>query len=146
MSGINRQAFNSSTFPPILIFFLKDPGPLKSIKCIRAAKQLFMCSDRIMWPPGSKSQYRTVFSRNRLDCGRCSPGILVSKLYFELILRVSRQRVMFTRYRVDSGSTHCLFLQIPGCILPLSYLLFSRFLMCPPAIDRQRDDTSKITR
>ena len=58
MSGINRKAFNSSTFPPILNFFLKDPGPLKSIKRIWAAKQLFVCTDRIMWPPASKIQYR----------------------------------------------------------------------------------------
>ncbi len=29
MSGINRQAFKYSTFPPILIFWLKNPGHLK---------------------------------------------------------------------------------------------------------------------
>jgi hypothetical protein len=34
VSGINRQTFNSSTFPPILKNFLKDPGPLKRIKRI----------------------------------------------------------------------------------------------------------------
>ncbi len=61
--------------------------PLKSIKRIWAAKQLFMCSDRIMWLPGSKIQYRSVFSRYWLDSGRCSPAILVWKLFFELILR-----------------------------------------------------------
>ena len=94
-----------------------------------------MCSDRIMWPPGSKIRYRSVFSRNRLDSGRTSPAILISKLFVELILGVSRQRVMFTRYRVDSGSIHSLFVQIPGCVLPLSNLSFSRFLMCSPAIE-----------
>ncbi len=34
MSGINRQAFNSSTFPPMKKIFAKGPGPLKSIKRI----------------------------------------------------------------------------------------------------------------
>jgi hypothetical protein len=82
VSGINRWAFNSSTFPPILKQFLKDPGPLKSIKRIWAAKQLLMCSDRIMWPPASKIRYRSVFSRNRLDSGRCSPGILLWKNFY----------------------------------------------------------------
>jgi hypothetical protein len=48
--------------------FLKDPGPLKSIKRIRAAKQLFMCSDRIMWPPGSKIRYREDTS---IICSQC---------------------------------------------------------------------------
>ncbi len=32
----------------------------------------------------------SVFSRNRLDNGRCSPAIWISKLFVELILRVSR--------------------------------------------------------
>ncbi len=70
MSGINRYGFNSSTFPPILKKFLKDPGPLKSIKRIWAAKQLFVCTDRIMWPPASKIRYRDdtclIFSQYRL--------------------------------------------------------------------------------
>jgi hypothetical protein len=30
MSGINRCAFNLSTFPQILYRFLKDPGPLNN--------------------------------------------------------------------------------------------------------------------
>ncbi len=47
VSGISRSALYSSTFPQFFYFFLKDPGPLKSIKRIWAAKQLFMCSDRI---------------------------------------------------------------------------------------------------
>ena len=34
VSGINRWAFKYSTFPPILIKFLKDPGPLKNKKPI----------------------------------------------------------------------------------------------------------------
>ncbi len=58
VSGISRSALYSSTFPQIFYFFLKDPGPLKSIKHIWAVKQLFMCSDRIMWPPGSEIRYR----------------------------------------------------------------------------------------
>jgi hypothetical protein len=37
---------------------LKDPGPLNSKKRIWAVKQLFMCSDWIMWPPVSKIRYR----------------------------------------------------------------------------------------
>ena len=60
MSGINLQAFNysNSTFPPILKIVLKDPGPLNSKKLISAAKQLFMCTDRIMWQPASKIRYQ----------------------------------------------------------------------------------------
>jgi hypothetical protein len=37
---------------------LKDPGPLNNKKRIWTAKQLLMCTDRIMWPPASKIQYR----------------------------------------------------------------------------------------
>ncbi len=77
VSGISRSALYSSTFPQIFYFFLKDPGPLKSIKRILAGKKLFMCSDRIMWPPASKIRYRSVFFRYRLDSERCSPAILL---------------------------------------------------------------------
>ncbi len=38
MSGINRWAFNSSTFPPILENYLKGPGPLKNKKTIMSGK------------------------------------------------------------------------------------------------------------
>jgi hypothetical protein len=58
VSGINRWALYSSTFPQIFYCFLKDPGPLNSKKRIWAVKQLFMCTDRIMWPPASKIRYR----------------------------------------------------------------------------------------
>jgi hypothetical protein len=37
LSGINRWAFNMSTFPQILYRFLKDPGPLNHKKRISAA-------------------------------------------------------------------------------------------------------------
>ncbi len=73
---------------------LKDPGPLKSIKRIWAVKQQFMCTDWIMWPPGSKIQYRSVFSRNRLDSGRCSPAIAF------IIVMISHD---FSRYRSIAG-------------------------------------------
>ncbi len=53
-----------------------------------------MCTDRIMWPPGSKIQYRSVFSRNRLDSGRCSPAIAF------LIVMISH---VFSRYRSIAG-------------------------------------------
>ncbi len=53
VSGINRSALYSSTFPQIFYFYLKDTCPLNSKKRIWA-EQLFMCSDRIMWLPGSK--------------------------------------------------------------------------------------------
>ena len=45
-------------FRKLFTFFLKDPGPLNSKKRIWASKQLFMCADRIMWPPASKIRYR----------------------------------------------------------------------------------------
>ncbi len=90
VSGINRCPFNSSTFPQIFYFFLKDPGPLNSKKRIWVLKQLFMWPDRIMWPPGSKIRYRSVFSRNRLDSGRCSPAIFASKLFVEQIPKDQR--------------------------------------------------------
>jgi hypothetical protein len=32
VSGINRWAFNLSTFPQIFYFFFKDPGPLNNKK------------------------------------------------------------------------------------------------------------------
>jgi hypothetical protein len=32
LSGINRWAFNLSTFPQFFYFFLKDPGPLNHKK------------------------------------------------------------------------------------------------------------------
>ncbi len=79
VSGIYRSPFNSSIFSQIKIIILKDPGPLKCIRRIWAVKQQFMCTDRIMWPPGSKILLRSVFSRNRLDSGRTSPAILISK-------------------------------------------------------------------
>ncbi len=57
--------------------FLKDPSPVNNKKRFWAAKQLFMCTDRIMWLPTSKIRYRGVFFRYRLDSGRCSPAILL---------------------------------------------------------------------
>ncbi len=57
----------------------KGPRPFKMHKTYLRVKQQFMCTDRIMWPPGSKIRYRSVFSRNRLDSGRISPAILISK-------------------------------------------------------------------
>jgi hypothetical protein len=37
VSGINRWAFNLSTFPQIVYCFLKDPGPLNHKKRISVA-------------------------------------------------------------------------------------------------------------
>ncbi len=37
VSGVNRWAFYSSTFPQIFYCFLKDPGPLNHKKQISAA-------------------------------------------------------------------------------------------------------------
>jgi hypothetical protein len=67
VSGINRQAFKYSTFPPIKNFFVKNPGHLNSQKRFQAAKQLFMCPDQIMWQPASKIRYRCVFFPYRLE-------------------------------------------------------------------------------
>jgi hypothetical protein len=50
--------------------FLKEPGPLNNKKRFYAAKQLSMCTDRIMWPPASKIRYRDdtcrIFTQYRL--------------------------------------------------------------------------------
>jgi hypothetical protein len=56
VSGINRSAYNSSTFPPILKKFLKDPGPLKNKKRICAAQQLFKGRYWIVGRPGLKTE------------------------------------------------------------------------------------------
>jgi hypothetical protein len=42
VSGINRYALYSSTFPPILKKLLTDPGPLNNKKTLLAAQQLCM--------------------------------------------------------------------------------------------------------
>jgi hypothetical protein len=70
VNGINRKALYSSTFPQIQKKILKEPGPLNSKKRFYAAKQLSMCTDRIMWPPASKIRYRDdtcrIFSQYRM--------------------------------------------------------------------------------
>ncbi len=47
VSGINRYDLYSSTFPQILYFLLKDPGPLNNKKPFSVAKQLSMHPDWI---------------------------------------------------------------------------------------------------
>ena len=42
MSGINRWAIYSSTFPQIFYWFLKDPGPLTLSLAARAGKKLLI--------------------------------------------------------------------------------------------------------
>jgi hypothetical protein len=66
----------------------KGPRPFKQQKTFLSAKQLFMCSDWIMWLPASKIRYRSVFLRYRLDSGRCSPAILLLNKLDLHILRV----------------------------------------------------------
>ncbi len=55
MSGIIRYAFNSSTFPPILKNYLKDPLPLNSQKRFSVAKQLYVGRHRVKECAGLKS-------------------------------------------------------------------------------------------
>ncbi len=90
-----------------------------------------MCSDRILWLPGPKIKYRSVFSHNRLDRGRCSPVSWFQNflLTYSYSLKIAG---VFTRYRVDSKCTYFSISSIPGCVLLLSYLSFWRFYMCSP--------------
>ncbi len=55
MSGINRWALYSSTFPQIFNLFLKDPGPLNIKKRFSAALQLRMLPDWIKVLPLQKN-------------------------------------------------------------------------------------------
>ncbi len=54
MGGINRQAFKY-TFPQFFKLFLKEPGPLNSIKRFSAVKQLNLGQVWIMWRPLQKT-------------------------------------------------------------------------------------------